>query len=199
MANTCPMCQKDDLVQRVETLVSAGQSSGTFSGPSIGATYSDGKLGSVGGYTTLSGSTSSNLAKLLEPPSSPPEPKGYGCWWILLVYPVIPILSGFIGSPLIIPGAILLGNENPIKGFFGGALLVVGFIIGLWLAITFFVRKERKKKAGMQEIYSLEKPKWDIAIQRWKRLYYCHRDGIVYDPDTGDSCAPALVKDFVYR
>jgi hypothetical protein len=207
MANICPICQKDDMIQRVETLVSAGQSSGTFSGPTVAATFSDGKLRPAGGYTTLSGSTSSNLAKLLEPPSSPPEPKGYGCWWILLAYPVIPILGAFFALPFMIPGTIIMvlgttpenGGSLNALGVIGAVLMAIGGCIGYYLCIRYFIRKDRKKKASMAQNYSEAKPKWEKAMQRWKRLYYCNRDGIVYDPESGDSCNPATVNDFVYK
>jgi hypothetical protein len=206
MTNVCPICQKDDLVQRVETLVAAGQSSGTFSGPSVGTTYSNGKLGSVGGYTTLSGSSSSNLAKLLEPPSPPPTPKGYGCWWILLAYPVIPIVGAIFSIPFMIPGMILMAiGENPdtlnmnFIGIFGIILTAIGGIIGYWLCIRFFIKESKKKKATMEKVFNEAKPKWEIAMRRWKRLYYCHRDGIVYDPEAGDTCVPESVNDFVYE
>jgi len=206
MANICPICQKDDLIQRIETLVSASQSSGTFSGPTVAATYSNGKLGSAGGYTTLSGSTTSNLAKLLEPPSLPPTPKGYGCWWILIAS-VIPLAGLPFSLPFLIPGVVLTkissGFTDPTLNsqIFGLAiaLIVIGACIGYWLAIRFFINNERKKKAKMQETYSIAKPKWEIAMQRWKRLYYCHRDGIVYDPETGETCDPASVNGFVYK
>ncbi len=207
MENICPVCQKDDLVQRVETLVAAGQSSGTYSGPSVGTTYSDGKFGTVGGYTTLSGSTSSNLAKLLEPPSSPPKPKGYGCWWILIAYPVIPIVGSFFSIPFMIPGGIILGiaasrNQHaatsPLGGF-GIALIMIGAIIGIGLAIRYFVRRDRQKKAIMQQELNEAMPTWEKAMNLWKRLYYCHRDGIVYDPDSDHTCVPSEVQDFVYK
>ena len=53
-------------------VVARGQASGTFAGPTGGVVNVDGNWGTTGGYTTLSGSTVTNLAALLFPP---PEPK----------------------------------------------------------------------------------------------------------------------------
>jgi hypothetical protein len=205
MTNICPICQKDDAVQRIETLVASGQSSGTFSGPSGGVAYSDGKWGGVGGYTTLSGSSTSNLAKLLEPPSLPPKPKGFGWWWILIVPYGIPIIGAVFFSPFLLVAYVAAGltggvyphglNVNPLFMI----IISIGEIIAGWLAIRFFIIRQRKKKATMQQKIDEAMPRWKIAMQRWEHLYYCHRDGIVYDPETGDTCAPGLVKDFVYK
>ena len=68
MAAVCPVCGKDDAIQKVSSVVSSGQASGAFSGPTGGVAYVGGKWGAVGGYTTLSGRTSSELARLLAPP-----------------------------------------------------------------------------------------------------------------------------------
>jgi hypothetical protein len=96
MVNLCPICQKDDAVQRVATLVAASQSSGTFSGPTGGVIYSNGKWGSVSGYSTMSGSTISNLALLLAPPSMPSQDTGIGekIISVLLLFLALP-LAGF--------------------------------------------------------------------------------------------------------
>jgi len=66
MAIICPQCNNDDSIQRVSAVVAGGTSTGSFSGPSGAITYSDGKVGSVGGYTHLSGSSTTNLANMLK-------------------------------------------------------------------------------------------------------------------------------------
>jgi hypothetical protein len=153
------------------------------------------------GYITLSGSTSSNLAKLLEPPSLPPKPKGYGYWWILIVYPVIPVVGAIFSVPFVIPGLIVANVfENvPFLTGIGIVLICIGMIIGFWLAIRLFVKRDKKKKAIMEQKLNEAKPNWEIAMQRWKRIYYCHRDGIVFDPESGDSCPPTSVRELLYK
>ncbi len=68
MPAICPVCGKDDAIQLVSAVVASGQATGTFSGPSGGVAYVGGKWGSVNGYTTLRGGTTSQLAQLLAPP-----------------------------------------------------------------------------------------------------------------------------------
>lgn len=85
MSNSCPICQKDDAIQRVVAVVQSGRSSGTYSGPSGGVAYSDGKWGSVSGYSTLSGSTVSDLAKSLVPPQEPQRGSLGLIFWLWLL------------------------------------------------------------------------------------------------------------------
>ena len=206
MANICPICQKDDQIKRLEVKYRDGISSGQFSGPTVSTSYSDGKIKPSYGRTTLTGSTSTNLSTLLAPPPSPPEPKGFGCWWILLIYPVIPLLGGIFSIPFAIPGMVLFGISSAIwpdkttpLSVIGAVLVIIAFCIGYFIAIRFVIKQDRKKKASMEKTLAEEKPKWEQAMQRWFRSYYCERDGIVYDPIVGDSCVPALVKEFVYK
>jgi len=206
MTNICPVCKKDDQIQRVETLVSAGKSSGTFSGPTFAGSYSNGKFIPTGAFSTLRGSTSTDLAKLLEPPQMPPTPKGYGCWWVLIAYPVIPIVGAFFSIPFVIPGGIVMGiasgnsgmGNSPLVGV-GIALIAIGEFIGIGLAIRYFIKKNRKMKESKAEKYAIDKSKWDTAIQRWKGLYYCHRDGIVFNPATGETCLPNSITSYIYQ
>ena len=72
--NTCPICNKDDAIQKVSALVTGGRSSGTFSGPSGGSTYVGGEWVYVSGHATLSGSSETDLARLLASPPSPKQP-----------------------------------------------------------------------------------------------------------------------------
>jgi hypothetical protein len=69
--NVCPVCGKNDTIYKVSGVVTSGQASGTFSGPSGGVVNVGGQWGTTGSYTTLSGSTATNLAALLTPPSEP--------------------------------------------------------------------------------------------------------------------------------
>ena len=81
---TCPIDNKDDSIQKVSAVVASGQSSGTFSGPTGGTVSYDGKTGSVSGYSSLSGSSISNLAQLLGHPREPNKPVGFGLAWLYL-------------------------------------------------------------------------------------------------------------------
>ncbi len=71
------------------------------------------------------------------------------------------------------------------------AASVVGFVL---LLIA-----DRYRKSRGETRYALEKPAWDMAMQRWNRLYYCHRDGIVFDSETRETTQPQAIRQFVYR
>jgi hypothetical protein len=49
----CPVCGKNDAIQKVSGVVASGQASGTFSGPTGGVVNVDGKWGTTGSYTSL--------------------------------------------------------------------------------------------------------------------------------------------------
>jgi len=68
MILACPIDNKDDSIQKVSAVVASGRSTGTFSGPTGGTVSYDGKSGSVSGYSSLSGSSTSHLAQLLAHP-----------------------------------------------------------------------------------------------------------------------------------
>ncbi|GAB4574703.1 MAG: hypothetical protein Kow0077_22600 [Anaerolineae bacterium] len=43
-----------------------------------------------------------------------------------------------------------------------------------------------------------ERVLWEHAMDRWAGLYYCFRDDIVFDPETGEWCHPADLHEFLY-
>lgn len=210
MQNLCPVCQKDDAIQRVVSVVQAGRSSGTYAGPSGGVTYSDGKWGSVSGYTTLSGSTISDLARLLAPPVEPRK-GGLGIiFWLLAVtfgcvtlmfLPIV--INSFLGIIQVLFGVLSGNSDNDVVASLPLVLFCcsVPLMICLLgpLAIFILYKSENKKKIQADIRYASEKPAWDAAMGRWNRLYLCHRDGIVFDPLNGDYCQPSQIKSFIYQ
>ena len=87
----CPEHGNSDSLQRISALVAGGKMSGTFSGPSGGITYVDGKQAYTSGYSRLSGNLTSNIAETL---SAPPEPQYadfwfHFIWWVLGYFSLI--------------------------------------------------------------------------------------------------------------
>ena len=172
MNNICPVCQKDDAIQRVVAVVQAGQASGLYSGPSGGVTHTDGKWGTVSGYTTLSGSTTSNLARLLAPPPEP-QKKGLGFLFWGMIFLVI-VMNWLYGTYHIIT------------------------LLAIASSIIFFFQANREKVQS-ETRYASEKPAWDTAMEKWNRLYFCHRDGKVFDPENSDTCEPSQIRELIYK
>jgi hypothetical protein len=157
----CPVCGKDDAIQKVSAIVASGQASGTLSGPSGGAAYVGGKWGITGGYTTLSGSMATELAQKLAPPSEP-SLGGGAC-----------LLLFFIGGGIF--EIVIALSTGEIWTFPIG---IVTIAIGAIPLILYF-----KEKPKIEERFVKAKSKW-------ARLYYCSRDDIVFDPQTGETCHP---------
>lgn len=46
----------------------------------------------------------------------------------------------------------------------------------------------KDQRDAEQRDYENAHANWEEAHKKWKRLYYCHRCDIVYDPQTGKHC-----------
>lgn len=204
----CPQCSKDDALQKVSAVVAGGRTSGSFSGYSGGAVHIDGKWGSTSSYTTLGGTTASDLANALAPP---PEPKKqspgiiasgcigflfaipFSCSCVILVYAIPMALLGLFNS----------GFTSETINFISGVASV--FIFSCFCAVLlWFLLKEAKKEKDRREKeivikFATEKSSWENAMVKWNRLYYCHRDGIVFDIENGETYEPTQIKEFVYK
>ena len=188
MVNLCPVCSKDDAIQRVEIVVQAGVSSGVYSGPSGGVTYSDGKGGTVGGLTTLNGSATSNLAALLALPGKPTKETGgfhLGCGSILGFFAIV-------GACFV---TVIFSNEGTSKQL--GVALLVGLFYGI-PSVLLLKTGFRKRTLGNQE-YPQALEKWENAKTLWHRLYFCHRDGVVFNPESHKTCQPSQIGEFIYE
>ena len=55
--------------------------------------------------------------------------------------------------------------------------------------------KPKRRRKGYAEKIS----RWEKAADRWEKLFYCRRCGIVFDPASGEHCLPRELNDFIYR
>lgn len=212
MPNICPVCGKDDAIQRISSIVSSGEASGTFSGPSVGVTRVDGKWGTTGGYTTLSGSTRTQLASKLARPKEPEKPSGFGCWWIAIALLAVPSFFQIFLFPGCAAVACILTDPDAPLGTFNneplyvspgvgvlGGFAWVGLGVAACLLVLHFIRRaENNKKSKEARVYGEQKPRWDAAMEKYSRSYYCHRDDVVFDPETGTACAPSRLMEYLY-
>lgn len=201
MTTICPVCDEGDAVQKVQAVVSGGTATGAFSGPSGGVTYSGGRFGALGAFTTISGTSETELAKMLKPPPPLKKPKGLGNTGIFFGGCGLFVIAGVsftllaIIEPLI-PTGISGNNLAPALGWVGfcGIAAFPAFCV-IYILNTM---GKRRMKASKRD-YNQEKPRWDLAMQKWLRLYYCHRDGLVFDPETLETCKPQELKEFLYN
>ena len=202
----CPICQKDDSIQKISVIVNAGQYSGSFSGPTGGITYDDGKMGTFGSYSTLSGTTVTNLAMLMFPPKEPKPGRGLGVWWILIILCSGSfLLSGLTGIFCLIPMFAFPNNifvnskeEALIMGIMGICLGIAFMIVSIGGLILFKCISVSKKKNGDKN-YKIEKRLWDKAIAKWNRSYFCHRDDIIFDTESQEFSHLEKFQEYLFR
>ena len=193
----CPIHGTGDNIQRISGVVSGGQAHGTFSGPTGSVVNVDGKWGAAGGYTTLSGSTISNLAASLTPPR---EPKKRAFGWLATIFMYYLFGSWIVMGVAIAMTPTWLLVSSPqgwisVLGIVGVALCLTFLFIGLGaLGFRWYINKNKQ----VQLEYPAKKRAWDQAMARWNRSYYCFRDDVVFDPDNGESCRPQDLNQFLY-
>lgn len=175
MAIICPQCGKDDMIQKVSAIYSAGIASGSYSGPSTGVAIGSGKPALVGGYTTVHGTSQTALSSKLSPPVRPSAPSPVG--WIM------------------IGGLVLIGIWTLINIRGEGALVGFGFIGFAVLLVALGGKGETAKKQAYQQAMQ----KWNHAIAVWDRLYYCARNDCIFDPSTEASVPADRMYDLLYR
>ena len=167
MSTACPQCDKDDAVQKVSVLVLGGNSSA--------------------------------LAQKLREPSKPRE-QGVSQFWYII--PCIPLLAGIViwFAPMskkvrpwffalfillfvfMFVGTILASTFHlPVQFFsiLGGVILVIGFII---LLALYYIGITSENKHRIEYYNSVMLPQYQQDFVKWNNLYYCHRDGSVFDP-----------------
>jgi hypothetical protein len=158
------------MIQKISAIRTEGISSGHFAGPSGGIAYVGGKWGGVGGYTTLSGTTATRLAELLPPPRQPTKDKPTAAMGTIIM------LVGLALMPVL---CISAGNESGqwLAFIIGGGVFVAGLFIAQKSAAA--------AKPALDAKYARDLAAWQQQVQLYERIYYCHRDGISFDPETG--------------
>lgn len=68
-------------------------------------------------------------------------------------------------------------------------LVLAGIVTALVLSLIAFLRIVRGDNQTLQYL-----PAWDEAMENWRRLYYCKRDDVVFDPQTNKTLSDAAVK-----
>jgi hypothetical protein len=68
-------------------------------------------------------------------------------------------------------------------------LVLIGIVTALVLSLIAFLRIVQGDNQTLQYL-----PAWDEAMENWRRLYYCKRDDVVFDPQTNKPLPDATVK-----
>jgi hypothetical protein len=183
MSNLCPVCGRNDNAQRVAVAVASGSASGVASGRTGGIAYAGGSVVPMGGYVQQQVNMTSSLARQLTLPSDPPDTRTqsivrgilYAALCLLCAYLLVVNLTADANSTLAgLTPFLLLG------------IALLGF--GAYVKFSDYTKVNRDLPKQREMLA--------IARTRWDRLYICYRDGIVWDPATGEMCQPAETAEF---
>ena len=97
----------------------------------------------------------------------------------------------FVGSFIILTFATVGGYGSwpqPLQIALA-VLVIAGIVTTLILSFLAFQRVVKGDNQTLQYL-----PAWDEAMENWRRLYYCKRDEVVFDPQTNKELADAAVK-----
>jgi len=183
----CPQCGHDDRIQKVQAAVGGGISEVRSSGSFGGTTYSGSQWGAFGGSSATSGTATTLLAQRLLPPDEPQvktQDMYVGVLYITLFF------SGIYSLTIC---GITQGGDDALAAACFGLFSLLVFLIALRL-----LYRERRMIRRAKAQLPARMQAWEQAMNRWAGLYYCSRDDIVFDPETGESCHPADLHEFLY-
>jgi hypothetical protein len=183
----CPVCKKDDQIQKVTSIRKSGISSGVYSGPTGGLTYSGGKVGTVGGFTTVSGSSMTRLAQLLPPPEAPIA-KTYTSWAGVGI-----LLGSFVLSFLV----CFASGTGVDSGTSTVAFIIVAVGAFFGIIVGYNQKKQHDADSLAENIAAVNK--YNEQVTTYERLYYCHRDDVCFDPKTNQYRPLMKTYELIYK
>jgi len=110
--------------------------------------------------------------------------------------PPKPSFSDYAGCGLV--SLIAVGGVGFFVGFLltGNALIAIAFTVAAVIGVAAWLAK---KEEAEKRNYDQAMERYNRAMPVWERLYYCGRDDIVFDPDTGESVPADSMNELLYR
>ena len=214
--NSCPKCGLNDKIEKVSAIVLRETSSGTRR---EWVPDSDGGHWATTPYTEVS-----NLGHILAAPPKPHyspspgwivatliiHPMAYAYWAPIsrrvkigfAIFTISVILTSIFVYFFSNSDAINILSKLPETDLMGGiALLVlctVMCLVGPLPYAAYFLGMRQETRSRRARLEATEIPIWRKAMERWNELYYCHRDGCIFDPNTGKSGRPDQIAEMLY-
>jgi hypothetical protein len=223
----CPICNRNDKSQKVSALISSQtlNSQGiTYENQttllSIGNTIIP--VNQRVAVPTLT-TQKSEIAKLLSPPSQPQLkkgnriPDGTSNIFSLLAYLMFiigaPVASCILLSSL---GVINIFKVKSLSGLSIFTLCGVIALIPLGISILLFIKyvptekrrnqekrtiaenQRRTQQAQLQLGFNDEMKRWNSAMEKWNKLYYCERDDCIFIPNTNTFMPVTKMLEYIY-
>lgn len=160
---TCPICKKDDQIQKASSVYSSGIGTGSFSGPAASVNYYNGKVGVGAGFVAGTSHSITDVSRKCAPPIKPTPPATS--------------LSTILGSVVIAFGfltSICADEYAPIW--------ITGWVIVGIIFVAVGINQKKSKDAE----YSEKLKVYNSEITEWNQLYYCHRDDVMFNPNNGN-------------
>jgi hypothetical protein len=193
----CPNCWQIDRVEKVSTIVAretrTGHSSGTTVGtammtttvpvnPLYGIKRTDRSHGTMASFSEQRSIERSELAKRLLPPPEPLFEAGFrgclkGTGIAGLVFTIICLALWTLCE---LPQAI--ANHNMQSIVVPDLLFLFLFVVFIGVFIVLWLLSAPGERARREAFYE-EQRQWQYAMERWNRLYYCHRCDHTFCPD----------------
>lgn len=176
----CPICAKDDKIQKVNSIYSAGTSA--KSEVQVSHRVRGERV------TEVAALSQTGLASRISPPERPELP-----------FYASPTLLGGIGSlmtaiyfcgPWIVlvnqPRSLYSGPQSSPSGL--GLALMFGIpLILIWFVLNRIGRKQIAPKLKV----------WELLRDKWLTLYYCSRDDVVFDPTSNQYASPEEISKLI--
>lgn len=183
MPDLCPRCNKNDMIQKISAIRKEGISTGVYAGPSGGVSYAGGKFGTVAGVTALRGTSITQLAALFQPPEKPK-----------MGSPELNSKSA-VGATIMVSAIIALIGLFCSFSSRGGDFLewFIFVVVVVFAAVGFILVMQGRNEAmpAVKSSYDAEIKKWENRMDIYNRIYYCRRDDICFDPQSGHIASPS--------
>jgi hypothetical protein len=75
--------------------------------------------------------------------------------------------------------------------------LLIAIVLGL-IGIVIWVSSNDSHKKRVEQVQRVEIPRWEKAMARWNKLYYCSRDDCVFIPEEDTSAPIAQMMNYIY-
>jgi hypothetical protein len=205
----CPLCKRNDQVEKVSAILNkqTSQSDGYTPQQEV-YSDSDGHAHSRTVNVPTHTTHKTDLARRLDPPQEPDEPKG-GCVWIIFVIAIILSVPVFVCTFMGIAGisfgfSPLFGKESLaqilvfIPPLFCASIAALFILIIMFLVWKYSKKKDEARVIQEKIIFAQKYRDWQQAYSRYVNLYYCGRDDIVFIPGEKTSANVVHMMEYLY-
>lgn len=177
----CPKCGKNDRVQKVSSVHSSGLSRSSFRGD----------VWTKNGFdpVSMSGHSQTELSRLFNPPKKPGSRTWAGIALVAFGSCCLVYVSMWLCG-----GLYLLFFDFDLGRLAFLAFAVLTGLLCVFLPLRFGLRKLTSKR----QQFPVDKARWERAMDRWERLYYCARDHGVFIPSETSLMPIDEIQKFLY-